>query len=798
MNKNIFEDQETKKDFDILSEIFKYLQFWYWFVLTIFVFSTVAYFYLRYTPNTYQTSSKIKILDNSTSSFKMPSDGISLFGRPKVNLENEIEVIQSYRILKQVVSDLNLTTKYTTPGYIIDGELWNDREFNVEWLLPQDSIKKKSIFFTIKVVDGGYKILEESDDLIRQFKKAYTIKGIPFKIVPNQKIAISQLNGGKYSFRLMPYHETVINLVNSITIANVGKQSEILELVISGVNKEKSEDIVNAITSQFDQDGIEDRKLISRRTINFVNERFAYLSKELDSIETKKENYKRVNELSYIEADAASIASKKLNSDSEQFQLETQLELAKLIEKTLKTDKNYKLLPVNIGITSANINQLTTQYNAIVLDREKMLTSGGIKNPTVTVFSDRIVELQSNILESLKGYQKELAMSLAKVNGLKNENSNLFSTIPLKEKVLRSIERQQNIKENLYLLLLQKREEAAINLAITAPSIKVVDYALTNLNPTSPKRNVIYLMALLAGLIIPYGVLYIRFLIDTKIHSRLDFEKSAAFIPVIAEIPFIEEEIRIITSNDRSMLAEAFRMLRTNLNYLLPVSSHGKCPIIYATSSIKGEGKTFVSINLALSLSSMDKKVLLIGSDMRNPQLHKFLNASKDTLGLSNYLHNPTIDWKTLINNYFSDANFDILLAGTIPPNPAELLSNGRFEKLLLELQKEYDYIVVDTPPTILVTDTLLISTLADLTIYVTRADFTDKKLISYSSELSKQGKMKNMAYLINNVGSSKAYGYGYGYGYGYNYGYGYGYSENSITRPVNMLKSIWKNTFHK
>jgi len=323
---------------------------------------------------------------------------------------------------------------------------------------------------------------------------------------------------------------------------------------------------------------------------------------------------------------------------------------------------------------------------------------------------------------------------------------------------------------------------------------------MTNTSPIAPNRKSIYLGALFIGLLIPFGIVYLLFLLDTKIHSKLDFDRLSPNIPVVAEIPYIEEDNRIITKNDRSVLAESFRILRTNINYLTPIKKEGEGTIVFTCSSIKGEGKTFVSLNLALTLSAMDKNVLLVGSDLRNPQLHKYLNINKNRVGLSNYLYDTSTDWKNLINEKVLNNDFlSIIFAGSVPPNPAELLSNGRFEELLNILKKEYDYIVVDTAPTILVTDTLLISQLADVTVYVTRADHTDKKLLTYSKGLKEQGKLVNMAYVINNVGGEKGYGYGYGYGYkysygytyGYNYGYGYGYSEEedeNTTKKKNLF----------
>jgi capsular exopolysaccharide synthesis family protein len=370
-------------------------------------------------------------------------------------------------------------------------------------------------------------------------------------------------------------------------------------------------------------------------------------------------------------------------------------------------------------------------------------------------------------------YQKQLGVTLAKYNTLKSQNRSLYSTIPAKEKMLRSIERQQKIKETLYLLLLQKREEAAINKAITAPSIKVVDFAITDNSPVAPKRQIVFLASLLMGLLVPFGILYLYFLLDNKIHSKQDIERVVPETPVIAEIPNIKGDQMYITDNDRSILAESFRILRTNINYVMPFKPTGEGQIVYVTSTIKGEGKTFTSVNLALILSSMQKKVLLLGSDLRNPQLHKFLNLEREQKGVSGYLYDTSINWKSLVHERkLGSNNLDVILAGSIPPNPAELLSNGRFEQLLNELKQEYDYVIVDCAPTILVTDTLLISQLADVTLYLTRAGFTETRLLQFSKELKQLHKLKNMSYVLNNVGDSKSYGYNYSYNYGYNYGY--------------------------
>jgi tyrosine-protein kinase Etk/Wzc len=757
--------------------LFKYLEYWKWFLVGAVLSVFAAYSYLRYAPVVYQTTAKIKILDNSKGGIKLPSDMTSLFSNSKVNIENEIEVIKSHRLLERVALALNLGTTYYSEGNVKSSELWKNKTFKVIWLDTKDSINLRKVSFVVELESKGYKLVSEDkvSDIFYTYGQNNTINGQRFILVLEDAVSIKNNGSNKYKVIRTPLSIVVERLSYALQLASTAKQSEVLSLVLTGENQDKSEAILNSVVEVFNQDGVNDRQLVSQRTIDFVNDRFVYLSSELDSIENKKQIFKKDNNLSFLPADAQATVAKKSLAEGEYYNIETQVALAKLLEETLKKDGSYSLLPSNIGIENANINTLIADYNKAVLERSKLLLSAGLKNPMVLEFSDKIVELRQNILYSIRILQKQLSVSISNIKSLNQDNANVFSSIPGKEKILRSIERQQNIKETLYLFLLQRREEASVTKAITTPSIKVVDYAITNFIPIAPKRSIIYLAALLIGLLIPFAIVYVLFLLDTKIHGKHDFELLAPDIPIVAEIPFIDEDHRIISNNDRSSLAESFRILRTNINYLMPIKKEGECPVIFTTSSIKGEGKTFVSLNLGLTLASLNKKVLLVGADLRNPQLHKYFQINKNRVGLSNYLYDISTDWKGLINENIFNNPLNIIFAGSVPPNPAELLSNGRFEGLLNILKKEYDYIVVDTAPTILVTDTLLISQLSDLTVYITRADHTDKKLLTYSKSLKTQGKLKNMAYVINNVEGAK----GYGYGYGYNYGYGYGYEED-------------------
>jgi tyrosine-protein kinase Etk/Wzc len=787
--------KEQENSFDLLQQVFLYLQFWHYFLISVVLSFFVCKYYLNHTVNVYETKAKVKIIDDSKNSFVLPNSPIALFSKNKVNLDNEIEVLKSYRLLEQVCKNLNLNDQYFNVGYLNNIEIWKNRPFAIEWMNNSINLDEKSISFEIEIVSGGYKILDQTGNSgkVLPFNSIQSINGIQFKLKLQVGTDLKSLPSKKYLLVHQASSSVVRGLSGSLNIVNSNKNSDILIISLSGTNSDKTEVVLNEVIKQFETDGLNDRRLVSMRTIDFVNDRFKSLEMDLDSIETNKANYKRNNELTFINSDALTATTGKITSTSDVFQIETQIALAKVLEKTIKADKKLDLLPANIGIANVGVNQLIADFNTVVLERDRYLVSAGENNPKIQFFTSKLLDLKSNAINSIIAYQQELEVSLSKNNFIKSASNQKFSSIPNNEKVLRGIERQQNIKETLYLLLLQKREEAAINLAITASSIKVVDYAITSGSPVSPKRATYYMVFILIGLFIPFVIIYVSILLDDKLHTKEDIVKQTKNKIILSEVPHINAENKITGLNDRSMLGESFRILRTNLTYIFPLQNEKIAQTIIVTSTIKGEGKTFTSLNLSVSFSIMNKKVLLIGADMRNPQLHNYLEVKKGNNGLQEYLHDLSIDWHNVINkNCLNNSNLDIILSGTIPPNPAELLANGQLEKLIMEAKTEYDYIIIDTPPTLLVTDTLVISHLADTTLYVVRADFTPKKLLEFSVNLSDKGKLKNMAYVINNVGSNyRGYGnYGYKYKYNYAYGYGYGYDAD-VTNNTSFLNKI-------
>lgn len=773
-----YNQQDIEDDYNLKEEMLKYLFFWRWFVLSLTICLGISVFYLKYSHNIYSTTAKIEVLSKKTASLELPSAS-DLLNNDKINLENEIELLSSYPILNKVIEKLNLNTSFYAVGDIMTSRLV-EFPFDFEQSILSDDIQE-DLVFEIYFNDNGIEINDIEMDTTYLFNtyNTYTIShNLPFNISWDKASALSS-NEESYELIFSNTKSTVNRLKKQLSLSMIGKKSDILMLKIEGANTEYSERILNAIIDVFNQDGIVDRQMVHKRTIDFVNKRYILLSNELDSIEIEKQLYKLKNNL--IDITANSSLSLELSSKSNQqlLEAENQIAIAKLLNETF-SDKNNDLLPANIGINNSEINLLIKDFNTIILERKNLIISAGLNNPSVKQLDQAISDNRTNIILSVRNYLNQLQQTKKQLALQSSKLSKDVSNLPEKEKILRAIERSQVIKESLYLFLLQKREEAEISFAVTEPTVKVVEYAISSELPIAPKKQIILLGSLILGLLIPFTSIYLIFLFNTKIHIKKDIEDLNIGTSIVGEIPLLNENESKIFQNpeDRNVLAESFRILSSNINYLMPqntVTTDGR--VILSTSTIKGEGKSFVAINISLALASIGKKVLLIGADLRNPQLHKYLSVNKKTDGLTNYLIDSNYDWKSTVLNKFKHLpNHSTLLAGNIPPNPAQLLSNGNFEKIISQAKEEYDYIIIDTAPTLLVTDTLLISDNADTIVYVSRSNFTEKELLNFLKDLIKEGKLKNVGLVLNGVGANAKYGYGYNYGYGY----GYSNSEDS------------------
>jgi capsular exopolysaccharide synthesis family protein len=766
-NKNSFLGlDENESSINITEAFKKYLRYWPWFLGSILLSLIIAFTFLRYADVIYTTEAKVKLIDDKKNT-NFSLDMSKVFSKSAINLENEIALFNSYRLSEQVVQNLKLNVIYISKGKI-NSKINFNPPFVINYALPQDSLSD-IIRYDINITKTGYTILD-TDSGKTLITKGYWLNkplpNFPITIQPSANESINTFVDNTYQIILKPIRVATLELTKAVQVTAMGKDSDIISLVLKNSDGQHAQVILNNLIKVFEEDGIKDNQQVSRRTIDFVDNRFVYLKQELDAIEISKKDYKTSNNLSFIQEDAG--VSIKIKSDKEQalFDVESQLLLVKLLQDNLFKQSGFDLLPADIGVQNATINQLITGYNTLILEYQKLQTSAGSNNPSVQVVLSSLKNQKDNIINSIKGYKQQLETTRNQGVLAQRTADGAFSTLPEKEKVLRSIERQQNLKENLYLLLLQKREEASINLAVTVPNTKIIDYAITNNIPIYPKTSFVFLMALMLGFFIPFGALYLLFKFDNKIYSTNDIEKINNHIPILGELPSLQENK---TENNEANLEvlEAFRTLVHNTEFITPFDDTKQGKIFFVTSSIKGEGKTFVSFNLANTLAQLGKKILIVGTDLRNPQLHKHLDQSKlDNKGLSNYLHNSSLEWQDLLyKNKTNDFSFDVLLSGDIPPNPILLLSSKRFTTFVNEIKELYDIIVFDTPPTLLVSDSLIISKYADTTLYVVRSGMTEKKLISYSSKLNEDKKLNNMGYVINDIAS--------GYNYGHNYGYG-------------------------
>ncbi|WP_298324864.1 polysaccharide biosynthesis tyrosine autokinase [uncultured Dokdonia sp.] len=787
-------NSSKEDDLNIKEEVLKYLKFWPIIIFSFILSLTLAFLYLKFATHIYESQTTILIKDQNNSAVSelaaFDDLGIGSTALSPSSFDNEIEIIKSKRLLGYVVDNLELTTNYIDEENLKYVYIYKNIPFKVLFSLDNTSILNKNIY--IKVLSKTQFAMKEKKDensKTYNFGERIVLSDVSITVVPTNGDEFAKIDYADQHFVRILYVDrgnTVNRLQNSLSITQTTKYSSVLRLSIKGPNKDQGEAILNNLITVYNEDAINDRNLVSKNTANFIDNRLSIITAELDSVETDNVKFRERNEIINLETEGRLSLLNANELVKKRVELNTQVKLFDLMTEYLKTDNQTELLPTNTGIALAGAEGQLENYNTLILERNRLLQNATELNPVVVQLTSQIESLKDNILNSLKSVKKSF---LIQKNDLNNEQYNItdkLSTMPNLSKGARDIARQQGIKESLYLYLLKKREETAISLAVATPKAKIVDRAYSLRNLVSPQKNITYLKFGTLGLLIPLLLIYLKELFDTKIHNRDDVERYISSLSFLGEIPILNnKDSDVITANDRSVLAEIFRIIRTNIAYVLKRNANEKENVIFVTSAVKGEGKTFVAYNLALTLNSTSKSVLLIGADIRNPQLHRYIDKEEWNIGLSEYLNDSTLDIETITNRADGgDSSFDLILSGHIPPNPAELLINSRFDNLIDEVKSKYDYVIVDTAPTLLVTDTLLISQKADMTVYVSRANYTDKKLIKHPKELIEEGKLKNVAFIINGVKMTNL-------GYGSQYGYGYGLEEPSLMKRIKQKLGI-------
>ncbi|WP_279071992.1 GumC family protein, partial [Bacteroides acidifaciens] len=570
-----------------------------------------------------------------------------------------------------------------------------------------------------------------------------------------------------------------------LSIAPTSKATSVVTVSLKNSNTQRGKDYIDKLLEMYNVNANNDKNEVAQKTAEFIDERIGIISKELGNTEQDLENFKRSAGITDLSSEAQIALTGNAEYEKKRVENQTQINLVMDLQRYLQGTE-YEVLPSNVGLQDAGVAGAIDRYNEMVSERNRLLRTSTESNPAIVNLNASIRAMRGNIQTTLDATLKGLEITKADLVREAGRYSRRISDAPTQERQFVSIARQQEIKSGLYLMLLQKREENAITLAATANNAKIIDEALADDSPVSPKRMTIYLAALIFGIGIPVGIIYLIGLTKFKIEGRADVEKLT-LLPVVGDVPLADEKTGSIAvfENQNNLMSETFRNVRTNLQFMLENSKN----VILVTSTISGEGKSFISANLAISLSLLGKKVVIVGLDIRKPGLNKVFNISKKEHGITQFLTNPAINLMDLVQPSDINKNLYILPGGTVPPNPTELLARDGLEKAIETLKQNFDYVILDTAPIGMVTDTLLIGRVADLSVYVCRADYTRKAEFTLINELAENNKLPNLCIAINGVDlQKKKYGYYYGYGkygkyYGYGKRYGYGYGEHKAKR---------------
>ncbi|MCD9853440.1 polysaccharide biosynthesis tyrosine autokinase [Epilithonimonas sp. JDS] len=771
-------DVKNKEEEINLRELIKpYTKKWHWFLLGIVAALILAVTYIMISAPVYKVQSSVLIkeakkMSSASGDFDVLSGLGGFAGMGTNSIENELEIFKSKKIVEDVVKTLKIQTSIYSREKFYDVELYKDTNPFIVHIVtekPFTELPEKPI--NIKI--DGDKITLSSDefkkDLITTFNKTISLPYANILITKNSKFnreKVKKLNLDDFYFTYSDFDGYVNDLQESLEVDLLDKDATVIGLTLADQNTDKSKDILNKLTDIYNEYAITDKNSESKKTKDFIDDRIIIISNELGSVETEKERFKLDNNLTDIGAEAKINLQISNETRRKAIEFDTQIELTKIMLGYINSQtNNYQVLPTNIGLDNPAATSNISAYNKLVIDRSRLLENATPENPLVIENTKDLNSVRNALRESLNRNLIGMQAGRSQSESENYYSKNQIEKVPKQERLFRSIERQQQIKENLYLLLLQKREEAAITMAITGDKARVVDYAYAAEKPVSPKKLFILLGAMILGSLIPFGYIYLKELLNNKLIDRNDLEKLTSS-SVLAEIPRISsKDQHLIQHNDVSPLAESFRILVTNIKFMLPRKDSAK--IIFVTSTIKGEGKTFISVNLSLALANSKNKVLVIGSDIRNPQLQRYNPSMKGSKGLAEYLYGDANDTKSIIHPSGFNPNCDFIYSGNIPPNPAELLQNGRYYELIESLKDDYNYIILDTAPLMLVTDSFLFADVADATIYVTRSEITEKAFIEFANKNIETKKIVNAAFVLNDIHKTN-FGYGNKYGYGY------------------------------
>lgn len=785
---------------------------WQWFLLSLLICVLSAWLYLRYTTPVYQVSARILIKDDNSqksNSAQMLSNMEEMgFLTNSAGIDNEVEVLRSRILVRDVVKDLKLYTEYRTVGKVISPLVYQAQAVNVD-LDPVhlDSLDKllftgvRSIKMELSRNNGAYQVkgcllLNNREEKL--FERYF--KSLPASFQTDYGVLTFTSNPSRkemdtdavYEITLVPPMRAATDYLSQLSVAPTSKTTSVAKLTLRDEHIQRGMDFLAQLAQCYNRQANADKNEIALRTEEFINERISKINAELGSTEGALEDFKRRNAVTNLNVDASQSVQMSSEFSARLSEANSQIQLLDYLREFVNNPaNNNQIIPSNVGLTDGASTQLIANYNQAVQDRNRLLKAVSEQAPQVQTLTATISELQTSIKTALLQARRSADISRQGIQSEYAKYQGKISSAPVQERVLNQIGRQQDIKSGLYLMLLQKREENSIALAATADKGKLLDEPLFE-GKVSPKNALMMLLAVVFGVLLPALIMMLFNLFRYKIGGHDDVERLTV-LPIVSDVPVASESVKgkagIVVKADRNhQIDEIFRSMRTNIQFMM---KEGEKVILF-TSSVPGEGKTFNAANLAVSFALLGKNVILCGLDIRKPALGRLFDVTEKEAGITTLLSRDmpvTYDdlEKVIVSSGVND-NLDLLLAGPVPPNPTELLARDSFDQIMVLLREKYDYIIIDTAPVGIVSDTLQISRAADLTVYVCRADYTPKSNFALLNGLADEKKLPNPCVVLNGIDMSKRkYGYYYGYGrygkygrYGYGkYGYGkYGYGK--------------------
>ena len=785
---------------------------WYWIVLSTIVALGAAFSYLKYTRPVYASNMKILVKDEDSRSRMYRGGQLALESMGVISnsngFDNELEILTSSNISQRVVKSLKLYVSYELDGRLRNHELYKNNPYIVD--MPENQLVDLHSLIQLKIDRQGDGVHVAGEIYVPRSKEPIlferSVKELPGSFnTPVGTITLQRNPGVGAELPKQTMYATIMPLEyaakaygSRLSVSASSKTTTVAVLNYLDTQPERAIDYLNELFRSYNEDANEDKNEVALKTEEFLKNRISAIREELDATESNLESYKKKNELINLTNDASNALNKLTEYQKEQVELETQLNLVTALLDYVDDPRNaFNVVPSNLGLKDADMSNLLNKYNDYVLQRNRLLKSSSPENPYVKRLTAQLEEMWPTIRLSLKSVRENILTQKRSAEDQYNLFSRRVGEVPTQERSLNNIIRQQEIKVELYLMLLQKREENYISLNSTAAKARVIDDPRST-GKVSPKTKVILLGALVLGLCFPVGLIYLLGLLRYRIEGREDVEMLTK-IPVLADIPLapksLDGELSLaVRENSNDMMEEAFRGLRTNLRFVLSEKEN----VIACTSCIPGEGKTFISTNLAMSLALLGKRVIIVGLDIRKPRLVKLFGLSSDHRGITTFLSSDSGDFQDLdkqIHHAVLNPNLDVLPAGVIPPNPGELISREQLDHAIALLREHYDYVIVDTPPVGLVSDTLSAARVADMTIMVCRADYSPRNNFQLINALHHDNKMPKITLVLNGIDLKKRkYGYYYGYGkygkYGHYGHYGvYGHYGSHSSHDVHMEK---------